>query len=145
MAADRGRDLSRVWLVTSIVGIAAGFVFRLLDRPEAADVAWIVTTVIALVSLARDVVTGLLRRQAGVDVLALLAMGGSLALEEYLAGAVIALMLATGDALESYADRRAHRELAALLDRAPAWSGATRTARSWSTRSKTSGGATGCS
>jgi heavy metal translocating P-type ATPase len=119
VAADRGRDLSRVWLVISIVGIAAGFVFRLLDRPEAADVAWIVTTVLALASLLRDVVTGLLRRQAGVDVLALLAMGGSLALEEYLAGAVIALMLATGDALESYADRRAHRELAALLDRAP--------------------------
>jgi len=32
---------------------------------------------------------------------------------------VIALMLATGEALESYADRRAHRELSALLDRAP--------------------------
>ncbi len=62
---------------------------------------------------------GLLQRQPGVDVIALLAMGGSLALEEYLAGAVIALMLATGEALESYADRRAHRELSALLDRAP--------------------------
>jgi heavy metal translocating P-type ATPase len=71
------------------------------------------------VSLLREVVTGLLRRQPGVDVIAVLAMGGSLALGEYLAGAVIALMLASGDALESYADRRAHRELSALLDRAP--------------------------
>ncbi len=70
-------------------------------------------------SLLRDVVIGLLRRQPGVDVIALLAMGGSLALEEYLAGAVIALMLASGEALEAYADRRAHRELSALLDRAP--------------------------
>ncbi|HJQ72402.1 MAG TPA: heavy metal translocating P-type ATPase, partial [Actinomycetota bacterium] len=36
-----------------------------------------------------------------------------------LAGAVIALMLASGEALEAFADRRAHRELSALLDRAP--------------------------
>ena len=89
------------------------------------------TTVLALASLLRDVVDGLLRRQPGVDVIALLAMGGSLALEEYLAGAVIALMLASGEALESYADRRAHRELSALLDRAPRTSClATRTASS---------------
>ena len=120
MAAAHGeRDLSRFWLATSIVGITAGGLLWLFDNKGAADVAWIVTTVIALVSLLRDVVTGLLQRQAGVDVLALLAMGGSLALEEYLAGAVIALMLATGEALESYADRRAHRELSTLLERAP--------------------------
>ena len=117
--ADRERDLSRVWLATSIVGILTGGALWLLDLHDAANVAWTVTTVVALVSLLRDVIEGLLRRQPGVDVIALLAMGGSLALEQYLAGAVIALMLATGEALESYADRRAHRELSALLDRAP--------------------------
>jgi heavy metal translocating P-type ATPase len=113
------RDLSRVWLATSIVGILTGGVLWVLDLHDAANVAWTATTVVALVSLLRDVVEGLMRRQPGVDVIALLAMGGSLALEQYLAGAVIALMLATGEALESYADRRAHRELSALLDRAP--------------------------
>jgi heavy metal translocating P-type ATPase len=113
------QDLSRVWLATSLVGLATGGVLWFLDLPDAANVVWSVTTVVALVSLLRDVVIGLLRRQPGVDVIALLAMGGSLALEEYLAGAVIALMLASGEALESYADRRAHRELSALLDRAP--------------------------
>ena len=46
-------------------------------------------------------------------------MGGALALEEYLAGAVIAFMLATGRTLEDLADARAHRELSALLERAP--------------------------
>ncbi|MGH2679375.1 MAG: heavy metal translocating P-type ATPase [Actinomycetota bacterium] len=116
---DGSRDLSRVWLATSILGITSGGVLWLLDLRGAADAAWAATTAIALVSLLRDVVTGLLRRQPGVDVIALLAMGGSLALGEYLAGAVIALMLASGEALESYADRRAHRELSALLDRAP--------------------------
>ena len=113
------RDLSRVWLATSILGLATGGVLIWMGRPDAANVAWAVTTAVALVSLLRDVVIGLLRRQPGVDVIALLAMGGSLALEEYLAGAVIALMLASGEALEAFADRRAHRELSALLDRAP--------------------------
>jgi heavy metal translocating P-type ATPase len=117
--ADLEKDLSRVWLATSILGILTGGALWLLDLPDAANIAWTVTTVVALVSLLRDVVEGLRRRQPGVDVIALLAMGGSLALEQYLAGAVIALMLASGEALESYADRRAHRELSALLDRAP--------------------------
>jgi heavy metal translocating P-type ATPase len=117
--ADAPRDLSRVWLATSVVGILTGGVLWLLDLPDAANVAWAATTVVALASLLRDVIEGLMRRRTGIDVIALLAMGGSLALEEYLAGAVIALMLATGEALESYADRRAHRELSALLDRAP--------------------------
>ena len=66
-----------------------------------------------------EVVVGVARRQPGVDVIAVLAMGGALALGEYLAGAVIALMLATGRSLEEFADTRAHRELSALLERAP--------------------------
>ena len=40
-------------------------------------------------------------------------------LQEFLAGAVIGLMLATGRALEEYAENRAERELSALLKRAP--------------------------
>ena len=112
-------DLSRVWLAFSIAGIAAGGIFRLSGMAEAAQIAWAVTTAVALLALVRDAVAGLLRRDPGVDVIALLAMAGSLALGQYLAGAVIALMLATGDALEAFADRRAHRELSALLERAP--------------------------
>ena len=46
-------------------------------------------------------------------------MAGALALGEYLAGAVIALMLAGGNALELVAQRRARRELTLLVDRAP--------------------------
>jgi heavy metal translocating P-type ATPase len=46
-------------------------------------------------------------------------MAGALALGEYLAGAVIALMLAGGNALEASAGRRARRELTSLVERAP--------------------------
>ena len=55
----------------------------------------------------------------GVDAIALIAMAGALAVGEYLAGAVIALMLSGGNALEATASRRARRELTALLERMP--------------------------
>ena len=69
--------------------------------------------------MAKDVIGGLIRREPGVDLIALIAMVSALLLGEYLAGAVIALMLASGEALEAYADRRAHKELSSLLARAP--------------------------
>ncbi|MCW3478906.1 hypothetical protein OL229_04895 [Neisseriaceae bacterium JH1-16] len=50
------------------------------------------------VSLAVGIVAALLRREAGVDVLALLSIGFALTLGEFLTAAVIALMLASGRA-----------------------------------------------
>ena len=117
---SRGRlGLSQLWLAASVVGLVAGGVLKLAGQTDAAYWAWAITTVIALVPKAIEVLVGLWRREAGVDLIAVIAMGGALALGEYLAGAVIALMLATGESLEAYADRRAHRELKALLERAP--------------------------
>ncbi|HUZ83197.1 MAG TPA: heavy metal translocating P-type ATPase, partial [Gaiellales bacterium] len=72
-----------------------------------------------LVPLTWSVARSLIHRDIGVDVIALLAMAGALALSQFLAGAVIALMLAGGNALESFAQRRARRELSALIERAP--------------------------
>jgi heavy metal translocating P-type ATPase len=108
-----------VFLALSVVGIATGGAFRLAGSTHAADLAWAITTAVGLVPIVWEVVVGVARRQPGVDVIAVLAMGGALALGEYLAGAVIALMLATGRSLEEFADTRAHRELSALLERAP--------------------------
>ena len=51
--------------------------------------------------------------------IALLAIAGSLALGQFLAGAVIALMLSGGDYLDARAFGRARRELGALVERAP--------------------------
>ena len=112
-------DLTRWWLAASVVGILTGAVLRVTGSPDAANVAWAVTTAVGILPLAWETVHGLMHRQAGVDLIALLAMAGSLAVQEYLAGAVIALMLSSGQALEAYADRRAHRELSSLLERAP--------------------------
>ncbi len=113
------RDLSWILLGLSVVGLVTGLVLNLAGQEDAANVAWFITTLIGIVPMTREVVLGLAHRQPGVDLIALLAMVGALALGEYVAGAVIALMLASGDTLEAYADRRAHRELSALLERAP--------------------------
>lgn len=117
--ARAARDLTYVWLAASIIGIVAGGVLFAAGSRVGADIAWAATTAVGLLPLVWETLEELRRRKAGVDLIALLAMAGALALGEYLAGAVIALMLASGRALESYADRRAHRELSALLERAP--------------------------
>lgn len=55
----------------------------------------------------------------GVDILAATAIITSVIMQEYWAAIIIVLMLTGGESLEDYADRRASRELDALLDRAP--------------------------
>ena len=55
----------------------------------------------------------------GGDAIALLSMGGALALGQPLAGAVIALMYSGGNVLEDFAVGRAERDLRSLVDRAP--------------------------
>ena len=83
------------------------------------DLVWAAGTVLALIPLSWSVARSLVRGDVGVDAIALVAMAGALALGEYLAGAVVALMLSGGNALEAAASRRASRELTALLQRAP--------------------------
>ncbi|MFD5277646.1 heavy metal translocating P-type ATPase [Pseudarthrobacter sp. NPDC058362] len=55
----------------------------------------------------------------GIDVLALMAVASTVWVGEYLASLVVILMLSGGEALESFAQGRAVRELRSLLDRAP--------------------------
>ena len=54
-----------------------------------------------------------------LDYLALLAIAAALAAIEFQVGAVIALMLASGEALEDYGVRRARGSLSLLADRIP--------------------------
>src|SRR5690606_37078518 len=61
----------------------------------------------------------ILRGHYGLDILAAVAMVATLAAGEYFAALVIVLMLTGGEALEDYAQRRAARDLTALLDRSP--------------------------
>ena len=106
-------------LVTVLAAVAAGAVLWLAHELSLADLAWAVAVVVALVPLGISVARDLWHRETGVDLIALLAMAGSLVLGQYLAGAVIGLMLSGGQALERFASARARRELSSLVSRAP--------------------------
>ena len=123
----------------TLAGIVAGGVAWAAGLHDRAGLAWAATTVLALLPLAGSVMADLFRRRLGVDIIALLAMAGALALGEYLAGAVIALMLSGGQALEAYAGDRARRELSSLLQRAPRYAHVQRAGTSRRLRSKRSG------
>jgi heavy metal translocating P-type ATPase len=102
-----------------LVAVAAGGALWLAGMPAEADLLWALGVAIALVPLTVEVARDLRHGKTGVDVIALLAMAGSLALHQYLAGAVVGLMLSGGQSLEHYAGSRARRELSALVARAP--------------------------
>ena len=106
--------------VTVLLALVAGIVLRLAGDDHAADVLWTGVLIAVIVPLAFTVVRRMLRGQLGADVIALLAMVGSLALGELAAGLVVALMLSGGELLDERAFRRARRELSALARRAPA-------------------------
>ena len=103
----------------ALLAIAAGLALHAAGQDAAADVLWAATVTAMLLPLAWSVARELRHGRPGVDLIALVAMAGCLALGEYLAGAVVALMLAGGNALEAAAGDRAQRELTALLRRAP--------------------------
>ena len=105
----------------ALLGVILGLVLAVAGQSVAADVVWAVVTGALLLPLTWSVVRSLLRRDVGVDAIALVAMAGALALQEFLAGAVVALMLAGGSALEAAAGRRARHDLEALVARVPKW------------------------
>ncbi len=96
-----------------------GIVLHIAGHAQLAQWLWAAAVMVVLVPISRSVIASLVHRHVGVDVIALLAMAGALALDELLAGAVIALMLAGGNALEEYAQSRASKELTILAERAP--------------------------
>lgn len=113
--------MSLRWLLlgVTVTALAAGGVAWLTVAPDVADYCWIAGTVAAVVPATWWVLAGFRAGKFGVDVLAVLSLVGALAVREYLAGALIAVMLATGQALDAAAERRATKDLRALLDRVP--------------------------
>jgi heavy metal translocating P-type ATPase len=110
----------RTLAMIELAAIVTGLALHVLGREATGDTVIAAAVVVLLVPLVLDVLrTVFVQRRLGVDVIALVAMAGALALGEYLAGAVIALMFSGGQALEAAASRRARRELTALVQRAP--------------------------
>ncbi|MGZ4737760.1 MAG: heavy metal translocating P-type ATPase [Ilumatobacteraceae bacterium] len=112
---------ARKWsmLSASLFGLLIGAVQRLAGTDRAGSVAWVATTVLGIALSSWWVLDAARRRRLGVDLIALVALVGTLVVGEHLAGAVITVMLASGRSLEAWAAGRAERELHALMSRAP--------------------------
>ncbi|MER6090406.1 heavy metal translocating P-type ATPase [Streptomyces bluensis] len=106
-------------LVVTSAALVAGGAAWLAGAPDVAHLCWAAGTVAAVVPSVAWILRTLHQGHVGVDVIAVLALGGTLAVREFLAGALIALMLATGRTLEAAAQRRASHDLSALLQHAP--------------------------
>ena len=84
-----------------------------------AELAWAIGAISGLIPAIKWFIDELRDKQVGSDILAVLSITAALATGEFLASAIIALMLATGRALEDWAAGRAERQLRALVDRIP--------------------------
>ncbi|MFE4949439.1 heavy metal translocating P-type ATPase [Leifsonia sp. NPDC056665] len=110
----------RYWVVTMTLGVGVvGVVLAL------AGAGWLVQWLFSVYALAVAVwqAVGMVRAMAhgrfGLDILAITAIVATVLVGEFVAALIVVLMLTGGDALEDYANRRAKRELDALLTRAP--------------------------
>ncbi|KQM82823.1 heavy metal translocating P-type ATPase [Agromyces sp. Leaf222] len=110
----------RYWVVTLTIAIGClGITLALVGAGAA--VAWIFSGYALAIAAwqAVGMVRDMLRGHWGLDVLAITAIIATVAVGEYVAALLVVLMLTGGEALEDYANRRAKRELDALLTRAP--------------------------
>ncbi len=109
-----------VFLGVTVAALVGGAMAQLVGATTVADVLWGLSAIAGLAVTALGVGRGLLLRKPGVDVIAVLALAGALAIGELAAAAMITVMLATGQLLEARASFRAERDLRRLLARAPA-------------------------
>ena len=114
------RIARRYWVVTLTLAIGLlGVVLALAGAGGA--VPWIFSGYALAIAAwqAVGMVRDILRGHWGLDILAVTAIVATVLVGEYVAALLVVLMLTGGEALEDYANRRAKRELDALLTRAP--------------------------
>jgi heavy metal translocating P-type ATPase len=116
---DWRKVLRPVVVIWSAAGLAIGLAAQLSGAAAWAGLIWVAATIPVLLVLVAEIVASLRRGDIGLDIVAALSMLAALIFAEYLAAVVVALMYAGGQYLESFAERRASREMTALLARAP--------------------------
>ena len=110
------RPVLVVWPAT---GLVIGLAVQLAGWQHWPGAIWAAATIPVLIVLLTEIVVSLRRGDVGLDIVAALSMLAALLFAEYLAAAVVAVMYSGGQYLESFAERRASREMTALLARVP--------------------------
>jgi len=113
------RGVRPILVAIPAAAIVLGLVAGAAGVAHVADAVWAAATLPVLATLLAEIVTSLRRGDVGLDVVAALSMTAALVFGEYLAAVVVALMYAGGQYLEAFAEKRARREMTALLSRAP--------------------------
>jgi len=118
----RGK-LDPALLLISLILLSGGMLANAFDHTEVAHWMWISSSLLMGAVIGVEVIVSLIRRQIGVDLIALFSITAALEFSQFLVAAVVAVMLASGRALEYYTSQRAERELKQLIQRAPtfAW------------------------
>lgn len=111
--------LTATLLTMAVAGLVIGLLFMQWNNTAASSVSWAVATLPVLLSLLAQIAQSLRRGDVGLDIVAALSMSAALLFGENLAANVVAIMYAGGQFLESFADRRAGRDMTALLARVP--------------------------
>ena len=101
------------------VGLITGILAKLTGYGGWADSIWASVTVVVLIFLLFEIIGSLARGNIGLDIVAALSMSAALVFGERLAAAIVALMYAGGQYLESFAEKAARRDMTALLSRVP--------------------------
>ena len=101
----------------ALLCLLGGGILYFTANADVAAQAWFVGATAVLVVLVIDILKALLNGRMGVDAIAALSIGVGLALGENLAAAIVAVMYAGGQLLESFAEGRARRDMTALLGR----------------------------
>ena len=110
--------MTAVLLFASTSALSVGIFFKFIFSLNP-DIPWAIGGLIGLIPAIRWVIDDLKDRQMGSDVLAIFSIVGALAIREFFAAAVISFMLASGRALEKWAEGRAESALKSLIDRMP--------------------------
>jgi heavy metal translocating P-type ATPase len=120
----KGEAMRRLWDIRpwvlaglALCCLATGAFLHLSGAVLPASYSWAVGALAVLLVLVVDMARALLSGRIGVDAIAALAIGTALLLGENLAAAIVAVMYAGGQLLESYAEGRARRDMTALLGR----------------------------
>jgi heavy metal translocating P-type ATPase len=120
MRLERAQKAIKLLLVAiPSAGLTAGVVALWVDRSDWAALLWTSATLPVLAALLAEIVLSLRNGDFGLDIVAALSMAAALVFGEHLAASVVALMYAGGQYLESFAEKRASREMTALLARVP--------------------------
>src|SRR5262245_35239186 len=98
-------------------GLLVGMATRFSGMPQWSGWIFSTATLPVLLVLLGEIVAGLRRGTIGLDILAAMSMSAALLFGEHLAAVIVALMYAGGQYLENFAERRAGREMTALLAR----------------------------